>query len=228
MSARNINDPPLGEISSSSLLGSEAMPPAEGDSASTTPSAAKAQLRKYFADHEDDVMDSESVHGWLIALGTTTRKGDICESAQALADYMTGVKGYTTGEDFTMATEGDIEEARTNAKLALTDVSIKTIARYMTATAQQQANEEAKGSPIRSETTTTTKTEEALVKIANSTAVKLPEFKVKYATVKTAMQYNKKYSQAKKNTWEPAGLFDAVTAIRKNAGKSKEDLQRIA
>ena len=47
--------------------------------------------------------------------------------------------------------------------------------------------------PIRSETTTTTKTEEALMKTANSTAANLPEIKVKYATVKQAMQYNKKW-----------------------------------
>ena len=51
----------------------------EGDSASTTPGVAKAQLRIYFAEHEDDALDVEDVNDWLVALGTCTRKTDIRE-----------------------------------------------------------------------------------------------------------------------------------------------------
>lgn len=135
----------------------------------------KEALREYFAIHEDSELSVSDVAAWLDELGTCTRKKDIRESARALTEYMIEVKGYTTGEDFTTATEGDIEEARVNAKLSLTDVSLRTIYRYMTAAVAKQSAKEAAGSPRRSETTTTTttsKTEEALMNCGSTKSTK--------------------------------------------------------
>ena len=80
----------------------------------------KEALREYFANHEDDELSMSDVVTWLQELGTCTRKKDIRDSARALAEYMIDVKGYTTGEDFATATQGDIDEARVNVQLALT------------------------------------------------------------------------------------------------------------
>ena len=65
-----------------------------------------------------------------------------------LSEYMVDVKGYGTGEDYQLAEQGDVEEARTNAKLALSDVSVRTIVRYMTgAQAAQAAQQQPRCSP---------------------------------------------------------------------------------
>ena len=48
-------------------------------------------------------------------------------AAATLADYPVEVKGYGTGEDYQLVEQGDVEEARTNAKLTLSDVSVRTV-----------------------------------------------------------------------------------------------------
>ena len=200
----------------------------EGDSVSTP---TKEALRDYFATMEDTELTVNDVATWLNNLGKSTRKMDISSTAKELAEYMIDVKGYITGEDFLQGEEGDVTEARVNCSLGLTDVSVRTIVRYMTSGKRlADADRKPSGDAGSKTTTTTTSTraEEALIKLANSTTVKLPRIKEKHLTVKITMQYIKKYAQAKKNTWEAAGLFDALTAIRKNAGENKEKLMDIA
>ena len=200
----------------------------EGDSVSTP---TKEALREYFAIMEDTELTVSDVATWLDNLGKVTRKMDICATAKQLSEYMVDVKGYVTGEDFLLGEEDDVMEARVNCSLNITDVSVRTIVRYMT-TGKRKTDADQKPSgdteTAAATTTTSTKTEEALIKLANSTTVKLPSIKEKQLTVKITMQYIKKFSQAKKNIWEAAGLFDALTAVRKNAGENKERLMEIA
>ena len=66
--------------------------------------------------------------------------------------------------------------------------------------------------------------EQALLKIASATAQKLPKLQGRQITVKTSMTYIKKFATAKKFAWEPTGLYEAVTAIRKGAGQAYGDL----
>ena len=66
----------------------------------------------------------------------------------------------------------------------------------------------------------TVSAEQALLKIASSTVQKLPKLQGRQVTVKTAMTYIKKFATAKKFAWEPTGLYEAVTAIRKAAGQT--------
>ena len=109
---------------------------------SSTPDSArgtrsrKEALREYFAIHEDAVFTKKELGEWLQNLGLVTNKEDVHGTAMGLAEYMVEVKGYTTGEDMLQVEAGDIEEARTNGSLKLTDVSVSMIVRYMRGTAE--------------------------------------------------------------------------------------------
>ena len=87
------------------------------------------------------------VEQWLKALGVALKKKDVYDAAEKLAEYLVDVKGYGTGEDYQLAEQGDVEEARTNAKLTLSDVSVRTVVRYMTGAqaAQQQQPQQEQG-----------------------------------------------------------------------------------
>ena len=84
-------------------------------------------MREYFAIHEDAEFSKEELAVWFRKLGIAANKRDVNENASALAEYLVDVKGYVTGEDMLQVEAGDIEEARTNASLRLTDVSIRTV-----------------------------------------------------------------------------------------------------
>ena len=114
------------------------------------------------------------------------------------------VKGYGTGENYQMVEQGHIEEARTNAKLTLSDVSVRTVVRYMTgaqaAQQQQQQPQQEQGKQQESPeqdsmangsaaVRSTVSAEQALLKIASSTVQKLPKLQGRQVTVKTAMTY---------------------------------------
>ena len=100
----------------------------------------KEALRRHFAINEDQVFEAGDLQKWLESLGLMLNKRDVHETAEKLSEYMIEVKGYTTGEDFREVELGDIEEARANMKLPLSDVSARTIYRYMSATAQDKAH----------------------------------------------------------------------------------------
>ena len=144
---------------------------------------------------------------------------------------MIEVKGYTTGEDFRLAEEGDLEEARTNSGVALSDVSIRTIVRYMTGIRKIDAAhweqqpmpsgkvfDSAASEAASRDTLASENAQQALIKIAHATTVKLPSLTEKMPTVKQVLTFIKKYARAKKYAWETTGLYGAATAIRENAG----------
>ena len=97
-----------------------------------TTADAKETLRKFFADHAEVELTKGDVEQWLKTLGVALKKKDVYDAAEKLAEYLVDVKGYGTGEDYQLAEQGDVEEARTNAKLTLSDVSVRTVVRYMT------------------------------------------------------------------------------------------------
>ena len=105
-----------------------------------TTADAKETLRKFFVEHAETELTKGDVEQWLKTLGVALKKKDVYDAAKALAEYLIDVKGYGTGEDYQLAEQGDVEEARTNAKLTLSDVSVRTVVRYMTGAqaAQQQ------------------------------------------------------------------------------------------
>ena len=149
------------------------------------PEGLRGILREHFATKWETVFGAEVVEDWLKHLGLAVAKQDIHDEAKKIAEYMVEVKGYNTGEDFATGEEADIEEARTNGTIALGDVSVRTIWRYMTNKVPTAGNvhQTAAGSPGKSNTTASsqqaTEATEALVKIANSTAEKVPELKGK-------------------------------------------------
>ena len=119
-----------------------------------TTADAKEMLRKFFAEHAETELTKGDVEQWLKTLGAALKKKDVYSAAAQLSEYLVDVKGYGTGEDYQLAEQGDVEETRTNAKLTLSDVSVRTIVRYMTGaqTAQQQQQpqqeqEKQQGSP---------------------------------------------------------------------------------
>ena len=118
-------------------------------------------------------------------------------------------------------------------------MSVRTIVRYMAgkpaAQQQQQQRQEQtqqeQGSPGQESMATgsaavksAASAEQALLKIASATVQKLPKLQGRQITVKTSMTYIKKFATAKKFAWEPTGLYEAVTAIRKGAGQAYGDL----
>ena len=90
-----------------------------------TTASAKETLRRFFADHEDTELTKGDIEQWLKTLGVASKKKDVYDAAEKLSEYLVDVKGYGTGEDYQLAEQGDIEEARTNAKLTLSDVSVQ-------------------------------------------------------------------------------------------------------
>ena len=198
-----------------------------------TTRAQKEGLREYFAIHEDAEFNREELAVWFRKLGLAANKRDLNEAASALAEYLVDVKGYVTGEDMLQVEAGDIEEARTNASLRLTDVSIRTVVRYMRNTPLPQETGQYERSPAGSQgdskatTLTSVGAEQALLKIAQSTTVKLPSLKGSSVTVKDTLTFVKKYAKAKQYAWETTGLHGAVTAVRKNAGLPYERLSAI-
>ena len=196
--------------------------------ASSESASRRETLRKHFAIEEDKVVDTEYLASWLMELATLLTKKDIHENAMALATYMVEVKGYTTGEDLLDVVSGDIEDAREACSLTLTDVSVRAIMRYMEREKVTGDQKQGQSSPASKAYSAQSGAEAALLKIANTTAVKMPSIKEKYLTVKIAMQYVKKFAQAKKYAYEPTGLYDALTSVRKNAGMIYADLVRVA
>ena len=80
-----------------------------------TTASAKETLRKFFVEHADTELTKGDVEQWLKTLAVAVKKKDIYEAAEKLTEYLVDVKGYGTGEDYQLAEQGDIEEARTNA-----------------------------------------------------------------------------------------------------------------
>ena len=103
----------------------------EGETAETNvnPGDARAELRKYFGKNYEAAFKKENVERWLKDLGLVLCKRDIHDGAAKMAEYLMDVKGYSTGEDFVTGEQADIEEARTNAGIELSDVSTRSIHR---------------------------------------------------------------------------------------------------
>ena len=91
----------------------------------------RAKLRAYLAERKDASHGVDNVAAWIEALGTALGKQDIVDGAGALAVYMVTTKGFTAGEEFTTAELADIEEAAAVAQVTLSDISTRTIWRYM-------------------------------------------------------------------------------------------------
>ena len=153
----------------------------EGETAETNvnPGDARAELRRYFGKNYEAAFKKENVERWLKDLGLVLCKRDIHDGAAKMAEYLMDVKGYSTGEDFVTGEQGGIEEARTNAGIELSDVSTRSIWRYMTdnvPVVEKTVNQTAWDSPGKSQTTLTSQqtadANEALVKIANATSCK--------------------------------------------------------
>ena len=96
-------------------------------------------------------ISKEELAVWFRKLGIAANKRDVNEAADALAEYLVDVKGYVTGEDMLQVEAGDIEEARTNASLRLTDISIRTVVRYMRNTPLPQETGQYERSPAGSQ-----------------------------------------------------------------------------
>ena len=92
----------------------------------------KTELRTYFARNLDDQYSVDEIEYWIHAVGEVMGKRDIMENANAIATYMVDVKGFQTGEEFVMADRADLEEGRTNGQWEISDVSIRTLWRYLT------------------------------------------------------------------------------------------------
>ena len=88
-------------------------------------------LKLFFSMMEDEDITEETLVQWISNVGKATGKQDIVDESQGMADHLQGTKGYTTGEDYTNADMGDLEEARANADLQICNVAIKTLHQYM-------------------------------------------------------------------------------------------------
>ena len=152
----------------------------------------KDALMRYFAD-EDKNYDTEEVVGFLAQVGAVNNKEDIKENADAFGKFLVVTAGFSMGEEFRCATLEEIKDARKKSKIPLTDVSIKTVWRYMTgqgrAARQGPEDTAAMGSPAskdsstKTEVTTNSDVAKAMLKLANSTANKQPEYKDNEITV---------------------------------------------
>ena len=182
--------------------------------------ARKVELRTHLARNMDEQFSQVEIEQWINAVGTVMGKQDIVECAGDIAEYLSAVKGFQTGEELVLAEQADIEEARANGQLQISDVSIKTIWRYMT------SRDTSKPDNISTSESTglSTGAENALIKIANATTSKAPEMKENYAKVKSVRQFINEYAKSKKNEWEGTGLYEALMSVRKNASMTKESM----
>ena len=190
--------------------------------------ARKTELRTYFARTLDDQYDTDEITTWINDVGQIMGKQDIIDDAQNVATYLMEEKGYQTGEEFVMMEQGDLEEGRSINGWALSDVSIRTLWRYFTS--RYEIPVENNETSINGNTTTTnisggisTGAEHALLKIANATGQKLPEYKEKIVKVKLVTAHIKAYANAKKNEWEGSGMYEAMILISKNGHLKIED-----
>ena len=188
---------------------------------------------RYFAD-EDKNYDTEEVVGFLAQVGAVNNKEDIKENADAFGTFLAVTAGFSTGEEFRCATLEDIKDAKKKSKIPLTDVSVKTIWRYMTGQgrAARQGPEDAaamvspasNGSSTETEVTTSSDVAKAMLKLANSTANKQPEYKDNEITVNKIKRFIKEYKTYKTCEWTDTGLTEAANHIIKNMDKQYEDL----
>ena len=184
----------------------------------------KTELRTHFARNLDDQYDTDEVQYWIHAVGEIMGKKDIMDNAQAIAEYLVDVKGFQTGEEFVMAERTDLEEGRTNGQWEISDVSIRTLWRYLTSRVEVHddgnTTTSINGNTGTGNTTNggiSTGAEHALLKIANAANQKLPEYKEKYVGVKLVIKHVKLYAHAKKNEWEGTGMFEAFMSLLKHA-----------
>ena len=179
----------------------------------------------------DYTYSAEEIEHYLWTLGNVLNKQDITDTSATLAEYLVGVKGFECSEEFMHMELGDLEEAKTNTHLRISDASVKTVHRYMTYDGPLQAPPESgdnvsMGDSANSNVTTgiSARAEDALLKIAGSAPGKaIPELKG-MLTVKKIKDFLKSYANFKKNMWKGTGLYEALMSIRKSPHRPAEDL----
>ena len=117
------------------LLGSEAK--STMDFGKQTIAQQKNTLRTWFARYFDEGMTKDDVENWFDTLGACTGKGEISENKEKLTTYLMQTKGFSTGEDFVLSLNEDIEEANEDMQCGLSVAAIRTIHRYMVSKSEE-------------------------------------------------------------------------------------------